>query len=345
MSKAKAAASSGDSKSKPPKGRKRTAKSTAARKSKPSSEKKKPPVNSASKPRAASVKKAPKKKGSAKTPRARFNHGTEDFRFPPPPQTTPKYSSTGLQVATAADAVVAGVTEAASPTAGVEQVTCLLECQFNDGVHIGTGVLIGPRSVATVAHNIYNGRFGGPVQGITVFPGRNGFNGVAPAHTTFSHCWIPPGWAAFSDAHSHSPTRPKSDLDYGVINFPSDPGWGLPAISLDDTQFDSTFFESNRLVRIGYPESQATGTGYGKPSWARGFAVEDGTRYLTHGMIAERGESGGPIYFVYTDPNSGVTWGWLLGIQSLTFGSAFSLGVRVTPIVYRNLLNNRVPPP
>ena len=88
---------------------------------------------------------------------------------------------------------------------------CSLKIKAKDGTNwIGTGFLIGPRTVITAGHCVYMRKHGGWAQSIEVIPGRNGSQKpYGSCHSTKFHSVK--GWTK-SNKRSH---------DYGAIILPS----------------------------------------------------------------------------------------------------------------------------
>lgn len=225
---------------------------------------------------------------------------------------------------------------------GLDSTMCLLKCQYAGGTWLGSGVLIGKRTVLTVAHNLFNkfdGRTPIPIDRVTVFPGAHLDSGRSSSATR-DMCWHPPEWTQFASADDYSNNwRDPSPHDYGVINLPNDTdlgdvtpiAWG----AVDEQSFFPEWFQETAVYLFGYPGGQ-TDLVYPSRGVARPFASD----YLRYNMIGEAGMSGGPVYLYYSIADQGY-WAFLLAVQSMSFNagssSAYSLGVRVTPQVFSNI--------
>jgi hypothetical protein len=216
---------------------------------------------------------------------------------------------------------------------GLDYTMCLLQCEYPGGQWVGSGVMVGKRTVLTVAHNLFN-KFDGhnptSIDRVTVLAGAHMGNGLS-APADYGDCWHPPQWVPFaSDPDYRNDWRDPSPYDFGVINLPADTSWDQvkPILwgAVDDGPFPPEWFHNANVYLFGYPHG-STSPGY--PSM--GQAAPYQTDYLIYNMVAVAGMSGGPT-FCYTPTGSG-PWAFLLDVQSMTFTStnpAHSLGVRIT---------------
>lgn len=259
--------------------------------------------------------------------------------FPPPPPLAPPIAPEGRLGLELGVAVAAGRT--LFPGApGLDKVVCLLKCQYPGGSWSGSGVMLDSRTVLTVAHNIYN-KFDNAtarkITQVTIFPAAFTDAALPPAAADASLCHVPPQWEAFvADDEYQNDHRDRSPFDYGIIHFPTDPGWGdFPCIGwnvVDEVNFPSSWFEKTPVHLFGYPLNNP---GQAFPSLP-GKATPQSGAYLKYNMIAVKGQSGGPVYFYYPTQDGGV-WAFLLGVQSMTFDDPYSLGVRMTASVVADI--------
>jgi V8-like Glu-specific endopeptidase len=226
---------------------------------------------------------------------------------------------------------------------GLDYTMCLLQCEYPGGQWVGSGVMIGKRTVLTVAHNLFN-KFDGhnptPINRVTVLPGAHMGTDLS-AVADYGDCWHSPQWAAFASSSDYSNDwRDPSPYDFGVINLPAATSWDqVTPIGwgpVDDAPFPPEWFQQTTAYLFGYPHG-STNPGY--PSLGR--AAPYTTDYLTYNMLGIAGMSGGPTFCYYQNgPNP---WAFLLDVQSMTFSSAsppYSLGVRVTSRVVSAILAN-----
>lgn len=145
-----------------------------------------------------------------------------------------------------------------------------------------TGWFIGPRTVATAGHCVFN-TFGGDVHGwakaITIYPGRAGATipyGSTTAHRLFSAL----GWT----------NSANSSFDYGAIQTTEAVGYTVGWFKWAAV---NTF--SGSYVVQGYPGDKPEAT-----QWKMGGAISDFNDYrLWYYIDTAGGQSGSPLYKVY----------------------------------------------
>lgn len=134
---------------------------------------------------------------------------------------------------------------------------CFLERHFGDGRwrKVGTGTLVGPKTVLTAGHCIYNHRLKRAAAEMRVSPGRDGKS--APFGTkTASRCYVP---LRYIQSPRHAD---RMNFDYGVITL-ARPFHGInPFMALKDfSDAEMAAIKRERLVTIaGYPGDKAEGT-------------------------------------------------------------------------------------
>ncbi len=236
---------------------------------------------------------------------------------------------------------------------GMDRAMCLLRCEhpLNNQVWLGTGVMIGQRTILTVAHNLFN-RFAESVGDrtpaqltrVTVFPGPHQGSGLS-AQVSSDRCWFPPEWEnVVRDSTYSNNSRDPSPYDYGIINLPDDTEWDeltpLGFTNIDDPPFTADWFGLATTYLFGYP-SQSTDPIF--PSFGTAFPSEG--MYLTYPMIAKKGQSGGPVYVYYRE--DGIMRALLVAVQSMTFNSEFSpfsLGVLMISDTVTRIRQNALEP-
>jgi hypothetical protein len=98
---------------------------------------------------------------------------------------------------------------------------CGLWWQTTDGPRTGTGFLVGPRHVLTVAHNLFDPQLGGKSQNLFArFPGS--VDGAE--HTIAATDWNPTD--QWRDIDSLSPDRGLSAFDFGLVILSEEPEGG-----------------------------------------------------------------------------------------------------------------------
>lgn len=227
------------------------------------------------------------------------------------------------------------------------RVICLLDLMFSKNRRrIGSGVLIGPRSVATAAHNVYNRALGGPVVRIRVTPAAYLKDGVIQAPygqttITAAECHVRQEYRDHSDSGSDERTR----FDYAVLQLPTDISWGTllgtMALTPIDGQFNADWFARTWLYNSGYPAGQTISKPLGMQVWHVGHGWADGVSYIDYTIDTEGGQSGSPIFFIYDTSPDGTPLCCVAAIHTKGFDASNS-GVRVVNEAYKDLVAWRV---
>jgi glutamyl endopeptidase len=161
------------------------------------------------------------------------------------------------------------------------RMICALEIKSKTGsAYIGTGWFVGPRTVVTAGHCVFDPvELGGWATKITVTPGRNGA-GASKAEAS----------AAFSTTDLWQKDQ-NPDFDYGVIHLNSDLGTETGSFGiavLPDAELQ------NRLVNVsGYPVDP----GNGQFQYFHSSRVRATTeRRLLYDVDTVGGQSGSPVW-------------------------------------------------
>lgn len=176
-----------------------------------------------------------------------------------------------------------------------------------------TGFMIGPHTIATTGHCLYNRELGGWATSAFVTPGIDGLN--APFGTEFTTTFaVAPGWAEHGDL----------ELDYGAITLDSDAlgtatGW-FAVSSAPDIQLGR-----GRYATAGYGTAVPPTTVWKMPEPA-GLAEWD-PEFLIYRWGTTTGVSGAPIFEATAEGRYRV-----VGLVKGAFGRTerMEFGVRVT---------------
>jgi hypothetical protein len=122
---------------------------------------------------------------------------------------------------------------------------CGLWWQTADGPRTGTGFLVGPRHVLTVAHNLFDPQLGGQSKSLFArFPGA----GPGDEHTIAAVQWLPTD--QWRETDSFSPDRGLSAFDFGIVVLSEEPEGG----ALRSRTFDLAVPAGPETVALaGYP--------------------------------------------------------------------------------------------
>ncbi|WP_394822034.1 trypsin-like serine peptidase [Pendulispora albinea] len=159
---------------------------------------------------------------------------------------------------------------------------CHLQIESADGGRfLGSGALVGPRTVVTAGHCVYMHTQGGWARSITVTPGRNGSN------NSFGQCKAVGlrsvrGWVNMR----------KREYDYAAIILPYDYAKKQRPSAFGFATYSDTVLKSARLNLAGYPGDRPAGT-----IWYHGRkakAVKSQT--LIYDIDSMGGQSGSPVW-------------------------------------------------
>ena len=159
----------------------------------------------------------------------------------------------------------------------------MLQVRMPRGEVTCTGFMVGPHTVATAAHCLYNRDMGGWASSAFVTPGIDGL--TAPFSTTWATSFtVSPNWIDTQDL----------DADYGAITLGSDAignatGW-FDLSTASDYQLGNGLYET-----AGYGTSLQYGTLWKMPGPKP--LVDYDEDFLTYVWGTSAGESGAPIFY------------------------------------------------
>jgi len=195
---------------------------------------------------------------------------------------------------------------------------CSLKIKAKDGTNwIGTGFLIGPRTVITAGHVVYMHKHGGWAKSIEVIPGRNGsrkpFNSC-----TSSHLHSVKGWTKSK----------KRSNDYGAIILPKNCKLGNRVGYFGYANYNFFSLLGLKVNLSGYPGDKPRGT-----QWWHCRRIKLVTpRTLIYNIDSAGGQSGSPVWKYKNGKR------YVVGIH--TNGSSLgNSATRITSPVFRNLKN------
>jgi V8-like Glu-specific endopeptidase len=211
---------------------------------------------------------------------------------------------------------------------------CHLEVEYESGpVGFGTGFIIGPKTVLTAAHVIYNARR--KARNIRVIPGRNGT--TAPYGyfvTSLDRCIIPDQWRQASDASQST----AAAADYAVIPFPDQPERdGLPSAERLGYFGLKCFFDAENekkaellfVNNAGYPYE--ADKPYGTLWYNAGRVRKMGPTFIEYMVDTEGGQSGSPVYFYDEEKKQR----YVIAVH--TTGDFVNRGLRITREIFSTL--------
>lgn len=192
----------------------------------------------------------------------------------------------------------------------------------NGGTYGCTGWFIGPRTVATAGHCVYNSSYGGWATVITAYPGKNGTStpyGSSTAYRKFSVT----GW-----------TQSRNwNYDYGAIQLNSPLG---NTVGWFGFRWQSSNTFSGSYTVTGYPCDKPSGTMW-RMSDNPGIRGVN-TYHLFYQIDTYGCQSGSPVYHNYSSSCSTCS----TAIHSYGTGQSpypqYNSGTRITQSVFNNLV-------
>ncbi len=189
----------------------------------------------------------------------------------------------------------------------------LLIVGANNSNYIGSGFMVGPNSVATAGHCVYNTSWGGWAKAITVIPALNGTNqpyGSAAAYNL--ECGG--NWYNSNDNQD----------DWGIIRINANLGNSTGWLGL---RWQSATYNNLSAKAVGYPGEDGNYMYYGS-----GVVTSSLPRTLVGNWDLSGGQSGGPVHRYYT--TTGYT---AIGINR-GGGSTYSDCLRIDEWIFNKLV-------
>lgn len=199
------------------------------------------------------------------------------------------------------------------------RANAFLEVDFPSGGGTCTGWFVGPRTLVTAGHCVYDVDFNEWADSIKVYPGRNG-NSTPYGSAYACFLWSVNGWV----------NSENTNYDYGaIILSPSDDlgntvGWYGYFWTSDGNSLDED------LVRIyGYPGDKSYGTQWGMQNRIKQVA----TRKLFHNVDTAGGQSGSAVY----ETRSNGPYANSIHTNGVYGSSPYNRSTRITKDVFNNI--------
>lgn len=167
---------------------------------------------------------------------------------------------------------------------------CSLVIEKNGLYYVGTGALVGPRTILTAGHNVfmYDSATNNPLgwaDSITIIPGRNG-NGTPP----YGMCVV--NAQALRSVKGWTQDK-NSDYDWGAIILPSDFRYGDQVGYFGYTVLSDANLMTKFLNLSGYPADKG-----GSTQWYHGRFPHSLTEaHINYEIDTFGGHSGSPVWY------------------------------------------------
>ena len=182
--------------------------------------------------------------------------------------------------------------------------------------YMGSGFMIGPNSVATAGHCVYNTDWNGWAKSITVIPALNGTTQPYGSATSYN---LECGGDWYNSNYNQD--------DWGVIRINANLGNSTGWLGL---RWQSSSYNGSTVKAVGYPSTDKTHMYYGS-----GKVKSSSARTLSGDWDLSGGQSGGPVHIYYS--STGYT---AVGINR-GGGSTYSDCLRIDEWIYNKLMSYR----
>ncbi|MGN9863547.1 trypsin-like serine peptidase [Bacillus swezeyi] len=184
-----------------------------------------------------------------------------------------------------------------------------------------TGWLIGPKTVATAGHCIYDTSSGSYAGTATVSPGRNGSSSPYGSVKSTRY-FIPSGWRSGN-----------TNYDYGAIELSEPIG---NTVGYFGYSYTTSSLVGTSVTVSGYPGDKPSGT-----QWQHSGSIAVSETYkLQYAMDTYGGQSGSPV-FEQSSSRTNCSGPCSLAVHTngVYGGSSYNRGTRITKEVFDNLTN------